>query len=199
MTNSEHQRDTHIAFLEARCIVRGDAHSVLRHLKERFDEGRAEGILIFEMESGRQLEWDLRGELQEVLVRAIPALQRGPGRPRLGVKSREVTLLPRHWEWLEQQPAGISAALRRLVEQALKNQPGHERGRRIRGALSNFLFALAGNRPNYEEACRALFADDVQRFKDLIKRWPKDIRQYAEEQIDRARAAESADEPGAAG
>jgi steroid delta-isomerase-like uncharacterized protein len=105
--------------------------------------------------------------------------------------SREVSLLPRHWGWLEEQNAGISGTLRRLVEQAIKVQPGTQRARRTREALSRFLYSMAGDRPNYEEAARALFAGDLARFEQLVRRWPKDIRDYA---VARARlATDSAD------
>ncbi len=81
-------------------------------------------MLVFEVETGRQVDFDLRGEIQDVLERAMQGQRRGPGRPKLGVTSREVTLLPRLWGWLETQPSGTSAALRRLVEQAMKVDAG---------------------------------------------------------------------------
>jgi steroid delta-isomerase-like uncharacterized protein len=149
--------------------------------------------LIFEDETGRQVDFDLRGSVAEVLERALPTKVRGRGRPRLGVVSREVTLLPRHWSWLQRQPKGLSASLRRLVEQAMKDQSGAERARQIRAALSSFLSCMAGDRPNYEEACRALFAGELDRFESLIRSWPKDIRSYAQS---RAREAARVEEPG---
>ncbi len=184
---------THVAFSGSRQVAAGTLRDVLPILKDRFDGGRPETILVFEVESGRQVDFDLRGGLDEILERAAPAPSVGPGRPRLGVKSREISLLPRHWDWLEQQPQGISAAIRRLVEHAMKNQPGKERARRIRAALSQVLSPLAGNRPNYEEACRSLFAGETDRFAALIKRWPKDVREFA---LTRARAAAEADASG---
>jgi hypothetical protein len=96
----------------------------------------------------------------------------------LGVVSREVSLLPRHWEWLEAQPHGISAGIRRLVEEARKQNPGEQRARKGREALNKFMTAIAGNRPNYEEATRALFAPDYARFEELIADWPEDIRAH---------------------
>jgi len=114
---------------------------------------------------------------------------RGPGRPRLGVVGREVSLLPRHWEWLELQPSGISAALRRLVDQARNTEPGKERARPLRAALSRVMTAMAGNRPGYEEASRALFAGDQPRLETLVRKWPKDIRRYV---LDRSREASDA-------
>lgn len=181
---------SYVAFDGPRRVGFGPLRSVLPLLKQRFDRDRADPTLVFEVETGRQFDFDLRGSLDEVLERHAPAAPRGPGRPRLGVKSREVTLLPRHWEWLERQSNGISPAIRRLVEQAIKASPGREQARRIRAALSPFLTAMAGNRPNYEEACRSLFSGDTQRFVTLVKRWPKDIRDFA---VERALAAADAD------
>ena len=180
---------TYVAFAGARQVAAGTLAEVLPTLKQRFDADRSELVLVFEDATGRQVEFDLRGSLDEALARALPAPQKGPGRPRLGVTSREVSLLPRHWDWLDEQPSGGSAALRRLVEQAIKSQPGKERARRIRAALSRFLLSIAGDRPNYEEACRALFAGDNERLELLVQKWPKDIREYT---VRQARAAAQA-------
>lgn len=180
----------YLAFSGPRRVASGSLGDILPGLKERFERDAAELVLIFEIETGRQIELDLRGSLEEVLERYVPASARGPGRPKLGVTSREVSLLPRHWDWLEEQPNGASAALRRLVEAAIKHEPGKERARRIRAALSRFLTAMAGDRPHYEEATRALFGGETARFESLIERWPKDIREHA---IERARAAEAAE------
>ncbi len=182
---------TYIAFAGARQVAAGPLHSVLPVLKERFERDRSELVLVFEVETGRQVDFDLRGSLGDVVERASPTALPGPGRPRLGVTSREVSLLPRHWDWLEQQANGISPAIRRLVEQAIKVQPGRERARRMRAALSGIMTAVAGNRPNYEEACRALFAGDTARFDALIARWPKDIRRFASRQATEAARADA--------
>lgn len=181
---------SHVAFAGTRQIALGPLADVLPVLKRRFDADRADPALVFEIESGRQVEFDLRGSLDEVLARAAPAAAKGPGRPRLGVISREVSLLPRHWDWLEEQPTGASAALRRLVEQAIKHEPGKERARRLRAAVSRFLTGMAGDRPNFEEACRALFAADTPLFETLIEKWPKDIREHAARQAREADRAE---------
>jgi hypothetical protein len=104
---------------------------------------------------------------------------RGPGRPRLGVVAREVTLLPRHWEWLSLQPGGASVALRKLVEDARKAHGTKDRVRKACESTYRFASAMAGNRPNYEDAMRALFASDGERFDALTKNWPPDIRDHA--------------------
>jgi hypothetical protein len=184
---------SYVAFVGPRRVAAGRLEDILPGLKERFERDASELVLIFEVETGRQIDVDLRGSLEEVLERYVPSAARGPGRPKLGVTSREVSLLPRHWDWLEEQPSGASAALRRLVEAEIKHEPGKERARRIRAALSRFLSAMAGDRPHYEEACRALFAGDTARFGALVERWPKDIREHAVQQAQAATAAEQED------
>jgi hypothetical protein len=170
---------TYLAFAGVRCVAKGPLALVLPILKQRFEQDRSETVLVFEIESGRQVDFDLRGTLEEVLERASVAPAKGPGRPKLGVTSREVSLLPRQWDWLEQQPSGISSALRRLVDHAMKSQSAKERARSLRDALCRFLTSIAGDRPSYEEAIRALYAGDSPRFAASIERWPKDIREHA--------------------
>jgi hypothetical protein len=105
-------------------------------------------------------------------------VRQGPGRPRLGVVSREISLLPRHWEWLEAQPGGLSATLRRLVDEARRQEPQSEQARQRRDATSRLMWALAGDLPGFEEASRALFASERGRFTDLLASWPADLRGY---------------------
>lgn len=168
-------------------------------LKGRFDRGELGGVLCFEAGSGAQVELDLRGTLAEVLERLAPREVRGRGRPRLGVVGREVSLFPKHWEWLEQQPHGSSAALRRLVEQAAKGPAGKEQARRRREALSRVLTAMAGDRPGYEEVCRALFAADDARLERLVAEWPEDLRRYVIGEVREAsRLERGASPPGGA-
>ncbi len=149
---------------------------MLPQLKSWTDRAAGEVPIIFDDETGRQVDFDLRGTVGDVLARAIPA--RGPGRPKLGVIPREISLLPRHWEWLEQQPNGASAALRRLVDEARNHEPDRQRARRAWDAASRAMSAIAGDLPGYEEACRALYAGDADRFGALIARWPEDVRGY---------------------
>jgi uncharacterized protein len=188
----ENNAPAYVAFSASRQVAAGTLREVLPILKQRFDRDPSDMLLVFQTDTGRQVDFDLRGTLDEALARVAPEPSKGPGRPRLGVISREVSLLPQHWDWLEAQPAGASAALRRLVDQAIKQQPGKERARRIREALSRFLTSMAGDRPNFEEACRALFAGDSGRFATLIDRWPKDIRDLALRQEQEAVSAEKA-------
>ncbi|MBC9882627.1 DUF2239 family protein [Bradyrhizobium sp. INPA01-394B] len=147
-------------------------------------------IIIFEDATGRPIDFDLRGGDREVLARlakfmpppaeetAAPAEPRGRGRPKLGVVAREVTLLPRHWEWLNAQPGGASVALRKLVDEARRVSGDKDRERQARDAAYHFMSTMAGNLPQFEEASRALFADDRRRFTGLIADWPTDIRDH---------------------
>jgi uncharacterized protein len=185
---------SYLAFSGPRRIAAGPLAEVLPVLKERFDADPSEPVLAFDAETGEQVDFDLRGSLAEVLARAAPPA-RGPGRPRLGVVGREVSLLPRHWDWLEEQQSGASAALRRLVEAAMKAAPQRERARRIREGLSRFLTAMAGDRPHFEEATRALFAGDTARFEELVQRWPRDVREHAVERAREAARAEGGADP----
>lgn len=156
-------------------------------------------MLIFDDATGEVVDLDLRGDKAEVIARlaAAPPAQkraarqakpepdaaeeeaRGRGRPKLGVVPREVTLLPRHWEWLAAQPGGASATLRRLVELARRESGAESRLRQAREAAYRFLSAIAGNLPCYEEALRALFSGDDARFESQMSEWPADIRAYA--------------------
>jgi hypothetical protein len=170
---------TYTSFVGDRIVATGPLKDVLLRTKELLDRGVNERVLIFEDQTGQQVDFDPRGSSVDVVTRAAPIKTRnGPGRPRLGVVSREVSLLPRHWEWLEEQPNGISAALRRLVDEARKREPDQQRARAARDAASKFMWVMAGNLPAFEEASRALFAQDRERFLSLISGWPEDIRAH---------------------
>jgi hypothetical protein len=138
-------------------------------------------LLAFDLETGRQVDLDLRGDLDTMLDREAP--RPGPGRPRLGVVAREVTLLPRHWEWLERQRGGASAALRRLVEQELRRDPAGEEARRTREATARVLTPVAGDLPGFEEAMRALYAGDTERLHAHTADWPEDVRTVMERML----------------
>ena len=90
-------------------------------------------VLVFDNATGKVVDLDLCGSEADVVRRleqqgmssphAGDAPKPGRGRPRLGVVAREVTLLPRHWDWLAAQPGGASQALRRLVDRARAPPP----------------------------------------------------------------------------
>jgi hypothetical protein len=147
----------------------------------RLDPG-TEGVLLFSDATGNQVELDVRGGEDAVRARyataVAPEPPRGRGRPRLGVVAREVTLLPDQWEWLASQPGGASVALRKLVQEARRSGSSRDRLRRAQERSYKVMVALAGDRPGFEEAARALFAADAEAFRARIERWPKDIREH---------------------
>lgn len=157
------------AFLGDEIVARGPAASVGRELALRYPDRLAD-LRVFEDGVGRLVDLDYRDP-----AASPPPPPRGPGRPSLGVTAREVTLLPRHWEWLSRRPGGVSAALRRLVEEARGREagPGDKRD-----AAYRFLTHMGGDRPGYEEALRALYRGDDQGFEARIASWPKAIRDY---------------------
>jgi hypothetical protein len=180
MRGMENTEKSYTAFVEERLLGAGVLEELLPKLKARFDRDRGTMFLIFDDETGEQVDFDLRGTLADVLARhGQGAPQTGPGRPRLGVVSREVTLLPRHWDWLGMQPGGASAALRRLIDEERKRAPAKTRRQQALQATERFLFAMAGNYPGYEEATRALYRGESRRFAELMAGWPKDVRAYA--------------------
>ena len=174
-------KKTYTAFAGGTLIGTGLLEEMLPQVKRWVDQSENRMVLIFEDQTGRQVDFDLEGTLDEVIQRALPARQpTGPGRPKLGVVSREVTLLPRHWAWLEEQPNGASAALRRLVDHARSHETREQRARLAMDAVCRFMTAMAGDLPGYEEATRALYAGKRDQFEALIQGWPSDIRTHAE-------------------
>jgi hypothetical protein len=135
-------------------------------------------VLVFDDATGKVLDLDPR-TLDIAAPRAAPAKPkpRGRGRPKLGVVAREVTLLPRHWDWLAQQPGSASQVLRRLIDEARKSDTA--RSRAAHEAAYRFLHAIGGDRPGYEDAIRALFASDYDAFSACLGNWPKDVARYA--------------------
>ena len=122
------------SFAGHRRIASGSLQANALAIKESASRHSTGPMLTFDDETGRSVEVDTRGTEQEIRARFDPvpgaaeasgrnpavetAVPRGPGRPKLGVIAREITLLPRHWEWLASQPGGASVALRKLVEAA---------------------------------------------------------------------------------
>jgi hypothetical protein len=183
----------YIAFEGDRCLASGDLRSVISAAKATLDRRKEASILVFDGGTSGPIDIDFRGSIEDVMallpaIAAAPAaveedaalpVPRGPGRPRLGVVAREVTLLPRHWEWLAQQSGGASVALRKLVEEARRTGEDKDRVRRAQEATYRFMSAVAGNKPNYEDAIRALFAGDPTGFEKLIGEWPADVRDHS--------------------
>jgi uncharacterized protein len=184
---------TYIAFKADHRIAAGGLREVARAAKETLDQRNDTSILVFDGFTSEPVELDLRGNLDQVLAR-LPAhavrpvtqdlepeapASRGPGRPKLGVVAREITLLPRHWEWLAKQPGGASVAIRKLVDEARRHGEDRDRVRAAQDAAYRFMSVMAGNKPHFEDAIRALFAPDPARFAQLIAGWSKDVRDHA--------------------
>ena len=176
------------AFEGPRRLITGSLAEVALAVKRAAQP--AAPIIIFSDATGRSLDLDLRGSDEEIVARlpkAAPAAApetpaaepRGRGRPRLGVVAREVTLLPRHWEWLNRQPGGASVALRKLVDEARKANEEQDRVRESQEAAYRFMSAVAGNEAGFEEAARALFGRDAAKFARETAKWPSGIREYA--------------------
>jgi uncharacterized protein len=189
----------YIAFEGDRCIASGDLRDVARAAKQSLDRRKDATIVVFDGSTSGPIEIDFRGSVGDVLARlpeaiSVPAAvedatfpsPRGPGRPKLGVVAREVTLLPRHWEWLAQQPGGASVAIRKLVEEARRSGEGRDRIRRAQETAYRFISVMAGNKPHYEDAIRALFAGEASRFEKCIADWPADVRDHAARLAERA-------------
>ena len=178
---------THLLFAGHELLIAGDLLAIALGCKQHQQEA---ALLVFHINSGRQIDIDVRGSEAALTTRygaqnqpadpdgGSPA-PRGRGRPRLGVTGREVTLLPRHWAWLDDQRGGASATLRRLVDDARRSGGHEERVRQSQDRANRFLSAIAGDLPGFEEANRALFAQDAARYRAEIKGWPKDVRRYA--------------------
>ncbi len=180
-----------VAFAGDHRLAFGPLREVAVAVKYAVSRDASLSPLIFEADTSRPVEIDLRGGATDVVARlpkeegtdAGAALEspspRGPGRPKLGVVAREVTLLPRHWDWLAAQPGGASVAIRKLVENARKATSDRDRVRQAQEAAYRFMAAMAGDKPNYEDALRALYAGDAARFDALIAAWPADIRDHS--------------------
>jgi hypothetical protein len=162
-----------------RRLASGPLSEVAAHFKKAIEKGGT-NVSLFDDTTGRAFDIDIRGSQAEVLARLQRSAQRGeergPGRPKLGVVAREVTLLPSQWEWLSAQPGGASVTLRKLVDEARRSP--RAKARAARDAAYHFMSAMAGDRENFEEATRALYADDRGRLATLIAPWPKDIREH---------------------
>jgi uncharacterized protein len=179
------------AFIGPQRLATGPLAEVALAVMQASRRPAAPPIIIFSDATGQPIDLDLRGTERDVIARLPQSppdpesatdesteAPRGRGRPKLGVVAREVTLLPRHWEWLGAQPGGASVALRKLVEEARRANGDLDRARAARDAAYRFMSVMAGNLAGFEEASRALFADDRRRFVSLVAGWPDDIRDH---------------------
>lgn len=177
------------AFQGDRLLLSGPLLDVALAVKATIQNDPSSAVLVFDDATGRVIDLDLRGTKADIVEglsrargRSVTAARgsepKGRGRPRLGVIAREVTLLPRQWEWLAAQPNGASAALRRLVDEARRNGSSEQQRRAAREAAYRFMLGIGGDLPGYEEGTRALFADDARKLRQCIASWPKDIRAH---------------------
>ncbi len=190
-------------------IASGPLPEVALMAKRSIDNGSTGPVLIFADATGHSIDIDTYGSTEALMARLAEPISidanpvstqpglplqtaseldntdspvdkhRERGRPKLGVVAREVTLLPRHWEWLATQPGGASVALRKLVEEARRANREKDRIRTAQERAYRFMSALAGDLPGFEEATRALFANDRQHFGELVAIWASDVRDYA--------------------
>jgi hypothetical protein len=181
---------TYSAFRGHAQIASGRLEEVATVIHALLEQADSTLVLVFDDQDGRQIDFDLSGSMEDVArrygseshdeVRNGPTPRRRPGRPKLGVVGREVTLLPRHWAWLQTQRGGPSATLRRMVDEARAAGGDRDQQRRAQDAINRFISATAGNLAGFEEANRALYRGDRQRFELECARWPLDIRRYIE-------------------
>lgn len=187
-------------------VASGGLIDVALELQEYAQRDDSAPIVLIDDSTGNSVSISLHGTADDLRKRleplvttddspASPPARQGRGRPRLGVVSREVSLLPRHWEWLAEQPGGASAALRKLVEQARRESGASDRSRKARDAAYRFMHIMAGDHPGFEEAIRALFAGDADRFDEETRGWPEGIRNHARKLAAGAFAMEGAERP----
>ena len=173
--------DSITAFQGLKRLAKGEKGTVAVDVKAALENDPSLSVLCFRDASGEQIDLDLRGSAADVTERyRLPDPPKATwGRQKLGVVAREITLMPRHWEWLAKQPGGASVALRKLVEWASKSAVDSDRRRASKDACSRFLSSVAGNLPNFEEATRALYAGNQDAFLEHVSAWPMDVQVYA--------------------
>jgi hypothetical protein len=185
---------TFTSFSGSTRIASGTLHANVLAVKHALDAAADASLLIFDDQTGRVVDVDLRGSDADALARLPQAaspeiadadadsslpIPRGRGRPKLGVVAREVTLLPRQWEWLATQPGGASVALRKLVDEARRGSATADQRRAAQESAYRFMSAMAGDLAGFEESTRALFAGDADTLRELSAAWPADVRDYA--------------------
>lgn len=162
-----------IAFDGPARIATGSPSEMIRLVSTYLREKPEAQPLVFDTETGKPVDLDLRTPSAD--SPSDDPARAGKGRPKLGVVAREVTLLPRHWEWLANQPGGASVTLRKLIERASKDPTSKEHQQARATAAYHFMHAVAGNLPGFEEASRLLFAGNIGGLEAAIRCWPGDI------------------------
>ncbi|GAB4187288.1 MAG: DUF2239 family protein [Wenzhouxiangellaceae bacterium] len=182
MSSDPSESSSCTAFAGQKIIARGSLAEIEPTIRNRAD---AQSVLVFDDATGRRIDLDFSTAASTPASAAASTVDdsRQPrrGRPRLGVVSREVTLLPRHWQWLNAQSGGASVTLRKLVERARREQTEAGQVRQAQEHAYRFIAAIAGDEPGFEEAARSLFKADRNAFADAAWLWPEDVRAYAME------------------
>lgn len=178
--------NTYTAFEDHKILSQGSLEDVVLKVKKRFEKSPESQIVIYSDATGKSMDFNFQGSKKEVLKRlevyttpeSSNEVSSGPGRPKLGVISREVSLLPKHWEWLATQSGGASNTLRKLVEENMKKTSGINSVKAAQERTYKFMSVEAGDFANYEEALRALYRKDKERFSGEIKTWPRDVQKH---------------------
>ena len=178
--------NTYTAFEDHKILSQGILEDVVLKVKKRLEKSPESQIVIYSDATGKSMDFNFQGSEKEVLKRLevyttpenTTEVSSGPGRPKLGVISREVSLLPKHWEWLATQSGGASNTLRKLVEENMKKTSGVLTVKTAQERTYKFMSVEAGDLENYEEALRALYRKDKERFAIEIKTWPRDVQKH---------------------
>ncbi len=188
MTAIEDENTWFAGFAGASRFCVGPLDQVAAEARRTLDREPLAAILIFDGRTGAVVDVDLRGTEHDVLTRYAESVAEPTkrGRPRLGVVAREVTLLPRHWDWLARQPGGASTTMRRLVENALRADAVAGNSRERTAAAYRLMSAIAGDFAGFEEAARALFAGDRRGLEERMLAWPVDVREQVLAYLDGA-------------
>jgi hypothetical protein len=160
-----------IAFEHHHLLARGQPADVIAAVQRRLAAQPETLLLVLDATTSERIELDWRTPAAQLLAQlpATPAAHesdeapgsdapRGPGRPKLGVTAREVTLL-----------------LRKLVLSAMREGSSADAQRRATEAAYRFMSIVCGDLPLYEEVSRALFAGDLARVDTLAADWPADV------------------------
>lgn len=176
---------SYTAFLGDAILAQGNLEEVVLKIKKQMGKADHSEALLFNDSTGKVMDFNFQGTREDVEKRlevyrapdSSPS-RSGPGRPKLGVVSREVSLLPRHWEWLAAQPGGVSVTLRLLIEEAKKKSESSVTIKQLQERTYQVMFTLAGDLEGYEEAVRALYKKDRKNFLEHQSSWPSDVKKY---------------------
>lgn len=181
-------QNSYSVFEGTKLFFQGPLDEVVLKIKKRLGKANHGDILIFSNFTGKVIDFNFHGTEKDIVRRLEVFVSEGdlkpsagPGRPKLGVMSREVSLLPRHWEWLATQSGGASAALRALVTEAIRKESGSVSIKQAQERTYKFMSVMGGDLKGYEEALRALYKKDVEKFISHIDEWPRDIKNHTKD------------------